>query len=214
MASPRRPDTVESLDDASEVERDGSTVIISSCACAKIMMHAFKHPQNTVGGVLLGEVESISEAAGEDTTIGSTIRCEDVFPLFHRHSLTPMIPLGFSLAEQLCSMVESPGGIKKRIVGYYQCDSPCPTDDEESKLQNSAIVAADKVRENYPGAILCLLDARRLSMETNPILVFSKSRDGWSQLKPDNVIVSAKSLSVARRAISEARCVGDFSLAT
>ena len=110
-------------------------VVLSTPAYLKIMLHASKHPHCPVNGLLLGQGSA-----------ADTLSVSDAVPLFHQHTLSPMLEAATTLAEQHCA--EQGGGLK--IVGYYHANERA-NDRELSQLvrQVHAKVNGDRERAEH-----------------------------------------------------------------
>ncbi|KFG64312.1 family UPF0172 protein [Toxoplasma gondii RUB] len=81
-------------------------VAFTATAYSKMVMHAAKHTQDAVNGVLLGRL--LPANAGErerdkaDIQQPHTLLCVDAVPLFHSFILPPMMTCAFELVEELC----------------------------------------------------------------------------------------------------------------
>ena len=119
-------------------------VVLSTPAYLKIMLHAAKHPHCPVNGLLLGQGSA-----------AETLSVSDAVPLFHQHTLSPMLEAATTLAEQYC--VERGDGLK--IVGYYHANERA-NDREVSQLVRQVHA---KVNENFAGAVLLMVDNEQLA---------------------------------------------------
>lgn len=74
-----------------------------------MVMHAAKHTQDAVNGVLLGRFlpsppkkGETEEPGADETQQPQTVLCVDAVPLFHSFILPPMMACAFELVEELC----------------------------------------------------------------------------------------------------------------
>merc|ERR1712110_159436 len=77
-------------------------------AYAKALMHGCKHSSEAVTGILIG------------TASGKVLKVVDAIPLFHTHSLAPMLKIACMLIEQYCRTLS--GGAYE-IVGLYHASA-------------------------------------------------------------------------------------------
>ena len=120
-------------------------VVLSTPAYLKIMLHASKHPHCPVNGLLLGQGSA-----------ADTLSVSDAVPLFHQHTLSPMLEAATTLAEQHCA--EQGGGLK--IVGYYHANERA-NDRELSQLEVSVGRTSDE-KKKVEQIILLLTQTSRL----------------------------------------------------
>lgn len=66
---------------------------VSGCAYATMVLHAIKHPQDSVCGLLIGTEDSELCKRGE-------VLCADAVPLLHTHILHPQLRLGVELVSR------------------------------------------------------------------------------------------------------------------
>lgn len=110
-------------------------------AYGKAVMHCCKHSSEACFGVFLGRSN------------GKVLQITDAMPLFHTHSLGPMLKAAFMMIEQHCRNVG--GGLE--IVGIYHATSSGNTDITPVKA------IADKVASTFSGASVWAFDSNRLA---------------------------------------------------
>ena len=108
------------------------------------MLHAAKHPHCPVNGLLLGHGSA-----------ADTLHVSDAAPLFHNHTLSPMLEAATMLVEQHCA--GEGGGLQ--IVGYYHANERA--DDRELSQLVRQVHA--KINENFSGAVLLIVDNEALA---------------------------------------------------
>merc|ERR1712014_219001 len=94
-------------------------------AYAKAVMHCCKYSSEACLGVFVGSMN------------GKSLQIVDAMPLFHTHSLAPMLKASFMMVDQHCRDV---GGVE--IVGIYHANAQRSTDIAPVKA------IADKVASN------------------------------------------------------------------
>ena len=147
---------------------------VGTPAYLKVMMHAAKHPHCAVNGLLLG-------SGG-----GATVRVVDAVPLFHQHTLGPMLEAATLIVEKYCEEEATTGhyGAKVQIVGYYHANER--VDDTERKPLVRQIHA--KVNDNFPGAVLLMVNNAALASGTSVALdAFHKGGGGDEDLSACSV---------------------------
>merc|ERR1719437_215966 len=87
---------------ASSVSGMPKTFAFDPKAYAKAVMHCCKHGSEAVTGIFIG------------SSSGKVLKLVDAIPLFHTHSLAPMLKIACMLIEQHCRTV---GNLE--IVGIY-----------------------------------------------------------------------------------------------
>mmetsp|Transcript_20858 Transcript_20858/g.45958 ORF Transcript_20858/g.45958 Transcript_20858/m.45958 type:complete len:206 (+) Transcript_20858:75-692(+) len=150
-------------------------------AYAKVIMHGCKHSSEAVVGVLIGVLS------------GKALRVVDAVPLFHTHSLGPMLKIAFMLIEQHCR--SSGNGLE--IIGIYHGSVSGST--ELSPVKG----IADKVASNFGSATCWALDLAKMSQRQFALHGMYHSKDEWKQISSEAVSVSDEALKQTGRAISE-----------
>lgn len=96
---------------------------IGQTAYVKIVLHALKHPNNSVSGVLVGKVTGSSTSENSET--GFRVDVIDAVPLFHgQHGLLPSLEL--SLSQVLCL---------KSFPSMFRSSEPLGLSDFKDKMQ-------------------------------------------------------------------------------
>lgn len=97
---------------------------VSSLAHTKMVLHAVRHPNSTIHGILLGSI-------GADSTSNSgsaTLEITNALPVFHSTPTKPLLEISLRLAESYCSSSNSSSTTttptttsisKQKIVGWY-----------------------------------------------------------------------------------------------
>eukprot|EP00937_MAST-01D_sp_MAST-1D-sp2_P004897 g4897.t1 len=119
-------------------------VQLSTPAYLKLTLHAAKYPHCPVNGLLVGW------GSGADV-----LHVVDAVPLFHQHTLSPMLEAATMLVEQHCQSA----GEQLSIVGYYHANER--VGDTEQKALVRQIHA--KVNENFSGAVLLMVQGDELA---------------------------------------------------
>eukprot|EP00929_Paragymnodinium_shiwhaense_P115481 TRINITY_DN84407_c0_g1_i1.p2 TRINITY_DN84407_c0_g1~~TRINITY_DN84407_c0_g1_i1.p2 ORF type:complete len:194 (+),score=37.76 TRINITY_DN84407_c0_g1_i1:104-685(+) len=149
-------------------------------AYAKAVMHCSKHASESVLGVLLGSAS------------GSTLTVSDVVPLFHTHSLAPMLKIAFMIIDQHCQSTSD------EIVGIYYATPSGNTELTPVKA------IADKVASNYAGGASAWgLDAAKVGQDQFAFVGMRHAKDQWSACGADAGAVSQEGLKHTKRLISE-----------
>ncbi|XP_061876690.1 ER membrane protein complex subunit 9 [Entelurus aequoreus] len=145
-------------------------VELSCRAYVKMYLHACLFPRCSVNGLLLS-----SSPAGGDVCV------TDCVPLLHSHlSLAPITQLALTQVDVWCSQTQ------QRIVGYYQANS-CASD---SSPTQGATKIADKIAEQFDGAVLLMLDGSKMSPDFRvpPIVMYERKDSRWT-LKDKHMIM-------------------------
>lgn len=182
-----------------------SGAAVSGCAYAKMVLHALKHPQDCVCGLLIGTEANECCKRGE-------VLCTDAVPLLHTHMLHPQLRLGVELTETMCEMGQledscssssSGNESKQQIVGFYYSDV-LTVPDKGPSIKKEAAHIARVLRQHYPHLLVCLLDFRALS-EHKPVTTFwGPSGSSWSRM-PDHAIRCSKAaIELAETAVARA----------
>ncbi|XP_061777306.1 ER membrane protein complex subunit 9 [Nerophis ophidion] len=145
-------------------------VELSCRAYVKMYLHACLFPRCSVNGLLLS-----SSPAGGDVCV------TDCVPLLHSHlSLAPITQLALTQVDVWCSQTQ------QRIVGYYQANA-CASD---SSPTQGATKIADKIAEQFDGAVLLMLDGSKMSPDFRvpPIVMYERKDSRWT-LKDKHMIM-------------------------
>lgn len=151
-------------------------------AYAKAVMHCCKHSSDACLGVFVGQSN------------GKTLQITDAMPLFHTHSLAPMLKVAFTLIEQHCK------GLGLEIVGIYHTTAQGGTEMTPVKP------IADKVAAAFSGASVWSFDAAKLSA-TGQQFAFTgmyHSKDEWKSVGADvDTGLADEALKRTSRLVSE-----------
>lgn len=180
---------------------------ISGSAYAKMVLHALKHPQDAVCGLLIGPEDNGLSKRGE-------VLCADSVPLLHTHMLHPQLRLGVELVETMCEMPHSANGdsclscgptsgSKQKIVGFYYCDV-LTVPEKPPAINKEAAHICKVLRQHYPDLLVCLLDFRVLA-ERKPVTAFwLPSGSSWKRIPPEAVRCSDAAIELVETAIANA----------
>eukprot|EP00928_Gymnodinium_smaydae_P070207 TRINITY_DN54106_c0_g1_i1.p1 TRINITY_DN54106_c0_g1~~TRINITY_DN54106_c0_g1_i1.p1 ORF type:complete len:214 (+),score=48.88 TRINITY_DN54106_c0_g1_i1:83-724(+) len=157
-------------------------------AYAKLVMHCCKHSSSPCLGVLLGQ------AQGQTGSGKAGVRIMDAVPLFHTHSLAPMLKVAFMLIDQHCRKA----GGELQIVGIYHAASHSAVE-----LAPTAKPIGDKIAAQFSGASIWAFDASRLAQQQPALKGFSSAKDEWKPLPADAAGVSGDVLKHTARLITE-----------
>ncbi|PFH38091.1 hypothetical protein BESB_004320 [Besnoitia besnoiti] len=90
--------------EASSAARSAAPLVaFTATAYSKMVMHASKHTQDAVNGILLGRLLPPPSNNAKKEERQQTILCVDTVPLFHSFILPPMMSCAFELVEELCA---------------------------------------------------------------------------------------------------------------
>ncbi|XP_061122015.1 ER membrane protein complex subunit 9 [Syngnathus typhle] len=145
-------------------------VELSCRAYVKMYLHACLFPRCSVNGVLLSS-----------TSAGGAVCVTDCVPLLHSHlSLAPVTQLALTQVDVWCSQT------RQRIVGYYQANA-CVSDCSPTQ---GALKIADKIAEQFDGAVLLMLDGSKMSPDYRvpPIVMYERKDSRWT-LKDKHTIM-------------------------
>ena len=109
---------------------DGSTVMFSSEAYSKMLLHAAKYPWAAVNGLLLG------------TSNEQAVEVKDAVPLFHTAVLAPMLEVAMLLVDEYCQSEQSAAGLS--IVGYYHANAR----NNDGEIPSLARIVSEKIAVN------------------------------------------------------------------
>ncbi|XP_077364679.1 ER membrane protein complex subunit 9 [Festucalex cinctus] len=146
-------------------------VELSCRAYVKMYLHACLFPRCSVNGLLLSS----------SSTGGAVCCVTDCVPLLHSHlSLAPVTQLALTQVDVWCSQTQ------QRIVGYYQANA-CASD---SSPTQGALKIADKIAEQFDGAVLLMLDGSKMSPDHRvpPIVMYERKDSRW-MLKDKHTIM-------------------------
>lgn len=134
-----------------------------------LMLHAYKHPELAVNGVLLG-----SEAGG-------AVRITRAVPLFHGiTSLLPMLEAAMLQVDELCASIDL------KVVGYYHANERRA----DCELGHVARKISERIQSRFNPAVIALIDNRGMhSADKIPLLVFSLAGSVWTPLGAASVRV-------------------------
>ncbi|XP_077411181.1 ER membrane protein complex subunit 9 [Vanacampus margaritifer] len=145
-------------------------VELSCRAYVKMYLHACLFPRCSVNGLLLSS-----------SSVGGAVCVTDCVPLLHSHlSLAPVTQLALTQVDVWCSQTQ------QRIVGYYQANA-CVSD---SSPTQGALKIADKIAEQFDGAVLLMLDGSKMSPDHRvpPIVMYERKDSRW-MLKDKHTIM-------------------------
>jgi len=149
-------------------------------AYAKALMHGCKHASEAVTGIFIG------------SSNGKVLKVVDAIPLFHTHSLAPMLKVACMLIEQHCKTV---GGLE--IVGMYHATISGSLDITPVKA------IADKIASNFPAASVWALDTTKLPGKQFALHGMSQVKEEWKPISCDSVNLSEEALKQTTRVIAE-----------
>ncbi|XP_051910661.1 ER membrane protein complex subunit 9 [Hippocampus zosterae] len=145
-------------------------VELSCRAYVKMYLHACLFPRCSVNGLLLSS-----------SSAGGAVCVTDCVPLLHSHlSLAPVTQLALTQVDVWCSQTQ------QRIVGYYQANA-CASDCSPTQ---AAMKIADKIAEQFDGAVLLMLDGSKMSPDYRvpPIVMYERKDSKW-MLKDKHTIM-------------------------
>jgi len=124
---------------------------LEDLAYAKIILHALKHPHQTVNGVLLGSPPS-----------SGCVIIVDAVPLQHHWTnLSPMMEVGLGMA---INHAHSRG---LQVVGYYQA----PERVGDTTLSPAGECVAAKIKDSFQTPVALVLNGSKLDEESSAALV-------------------------------------------
>merc|ERR1719313_1582963 len=153
----------------------------SGTAYAKAVMHCCKHGSQPVLGVLLGH------------TVAKGLHVTDAIPLFHTHSLAPMLKAAFMIIEQRCRDI----GDGLEIIGIYHATTSGHGD------MNPVRSIADKVAQQFAGAVAWTFDVSRFSNSQAAFVGMQHVKDEWKSVGVEGAVVSEETLKQTARLISD-----------
>ncbi|KAL6066173.1 ER membrane protein complex subunit 8 [Balamuthia mandrillaris] len=145
---------------------------IRPLAYSKLLLHSAKYPHQAVNGVLVGTTES---------TKGDNAVIEDYIPLFHGHTLAPLLEVAMHLIEEYCAKQG------QEILGYFHANE-LAADTEFGALAQKI---ADRLCLWNPKSIALLLEEPK-KQATNeaeenttalPLRAFIKDSNKWQEKK-------------------------------
>lgn len=149
-------------------------------AYAKAVLHVSKHSSSSVLGLFLGHAD------------GKVIKVMETIPLFHTHTLAPMLKIACMLAEEHCKLT---GGME--IVGIYHATPSGSTEMTPVKA------IADKIAANFASASVWSLDAAKLPEKQFAFKGMGRVKDEWKAIGGDLVSLNSEVFSETFRLISE-----------
>eukprot|EP00930_Biecheleria_cincta_P092095 TRINITY_DN81900_c0_g1_i1.p1 TRINITY_DN81900_c0_g1~~TRINITY_DN81900_c0_g1_i1.p1 ORF type:complete len:227 (-),score=46.13 TRINITY_DN81900_c0_g1_i1:76-699(-) len=149
-------------------------------AYAKAVLHGCKHSSEPVLGLFLGAAS------------GKVMKVLDAIPLFHTHSLAPMLKVACMLAEEHCKAV---GGLE--IIGLYHAAPSGSTEMTPVKA------IAEKVASNFSSASVWTLDASKLPDNKFAFQGLGYVKDEWKAIGGDAVALSNEALGETSKLITE-----------
>eukprot|EP00931_Biecheleriopsis_adriatica_P105652 TRINITY_DN80204_c0_g1_i1.p1 TRINITY_DN80204_c0_g1~~TRINITY_DN80204_c0_g1_i1.p1 ORF type:complete len:233 (+),score=62.72 TRINITY_DN80204_c0_g1_i1:67-699(+) len=149
-------------------------------AYAKAAMHGCKHSSEPVLGLFIGSAS------------GKVMKVMDAIPLFHTHSLGPMLKIACMLTEEHC---KAAGGLE--IIGLYHATPSGSTEMTPVKA------IAEKIGSNFASASVWTLDAGKLSEKQFAFKGLGHVKDEWKAIGSDAVSLSSEAMDGVARLISE-----------
>lgn len=145
---------------------------ISDVAFTKLLLHAWKYPQNPVNGYLIGKVNTTkaADSDGSSLTVGeganSSITVSDAIPLFHSHTLATSLEVATELID--CG--------ENEIVGYYYANERV----DEASIPIVAERIANQLIKDVPGAALVQINNQRLQdPDDHALEALGYTKNGW-----------------------------------
>ncbi|XP_052712801.1 ER membrane protein complex subunit 8-like [Crassostrea angulata] len=141
-------------------------LIVSIQAYCKILLHAVKHPNCAVNGVLLAE-----DNKSKDRKV---LKFVDCVPLFHLTlSLSPMLEAALLQIDAYC---KSRGYI---IAGYYQANENL----RDKELNNVAKTIGRRIQENCANSYIFMVDNERLFPDavSEMYRIYSPREASWKE---------------------------------
>mmetsp|Transcript_91291 Transcript_91291/g.144261 ORF Transcript_91291/g.144261 Transcript_91291/m.144261 type:complete len:209 (+) Transcript_91291:81-707(+) len=158
--------------------------VFEPTAYAKAIMHGCKHASDRVIGVFIGSA-----------TDPKVVRIVDAIPLFHTHTLAPMLKIAFMLIEKHCM------DNQLEILGFYHASPDGGID--KSPVQP----IADKLAANCSNASLWALELQRLAEKKCAMVgMHYSSKEGdkdWRAVSPEAIRVGAEVFEQTERVIAE-----------
>lgn len=161
-----------------------TSYVVEGEAYVKIMLHAAKYPHRVVNGILVGKAE------------GQGYVIQDAFPLFHQHTLAPMLELACASIEAYCATKE-----ECLIVGYYHGNELV----DDMKVHPIAQSIADKIESNCSRSCLLLINGSALNNESKLglDLYLKDVKRGWIPLDDRLSIDSSRASKYLSKALEE-----------
>mmetsp|Transcript_41291 Transcript_41291/g.131309 ORF Transcript_41291/g.131309 Transcript_41291/m.131309 type:complete len:208 (-) Transcript_41291:127-750(-) len=151
-------------------------------AYAKALMHGCKHSSEAVIGIFIGCVS------------GKALKIMDAIPLFHTHSLAPMLKVACMLIEQHC---RAQGGLE--VVGLYHASA-------SGSLDMAPVKAiADKLASNFALASVWALDAAKLPEQQLALRGSCHNKEEWKPIGSEAVSLGDEAMQHTARLVSEMR---------
>lgn len=138
-------------------------VTFEPAAYNTLMLHAYKHAELAVNGILLGR-----EAGG-------TVQVAKAVPLFHGiTSLLPMLEVAMLQIDEYCASVDL------TIVGYYHANERYA----DRELGHVARKIGERLQSRFNQAVIALVDNRGMNSAPDklPLFVFSLAGNVWTPL--------------------------------
>ncbi|THD21091.1 ER membrane protein complex subunit 8 [Fasciola hepatica] len=141
-----------------------SSVHIQHLPSIKMVLHAAKHPESAVNGVVLCQQQD-----------GLRVVITDYIPFFHSPlTLAPMLEVALHQTESYCN------ANNLRICGYFQSNEHV----HDNTPTPFACKIADKIHEKSGPACLIMLRNDRLYPPTNNCFsIYTLSQDKWCETK-------------------------------
>jgi len=143
-------------------------------------MHGCKHSSDAVLGLFVGSAN------------GKVMKVVDSIPLFHTHSLGPMLKIACMLTEEHCKAV---GGLE--IIGLYHATPLGNTEMTPVKA------IAEKLASNFSNASVWTLDAGKLDDRHFAFKGLGHKDNDWKAIGNDAVSISSEALEQTVKLISE-----------
>ncbi|GAA6058683.1 hypothetical protein JCM10212_003371 [Sporobolomyces blumeae] len=170
-----------------------SSYTLSHRAATLPILHAARHPTQTVCGLLVGTSSSSRDHA-----------VSDAIPLLHHWTeLSAMMELALQIAEH---HVKAKG---KEIIGLYIANERLGDLDVPVGLGK----AADAIQRQNEHALIVMIDNVRLNSTTSPFLPYLSSSSTWSHSTSTALSISDPSTLATAQSLIEAgrhELVGDF----
>ncbi|GAA5870363.1 hypothetical protein JCM16303_001976 [Sporobolomyces ruberrimus] len=167
-----------------------SNYTLSARARTLPILHAAKHPTQTVCGLLVGSSRSISDA----------------IPLLHHWTeLSAMMEVALQLAEV---HVKQQG---KEVLGLYVANERIG----DLSVPPGLGKVADMIRQDNPDALVLTIDNEKLNSEESPYLTYANSSSTWSRSRSTKLSLDTESsqlnASIQKHlSSSHQNLVGDF----
>ncbi|KYR01346.1 hypothetical protein DLAC_11500 [Tieghemostelium lacteum] len=150
-----------------------NNLTISMNALVKIHLHSFKYTSSTINGIILGNISK-----NQNTKDDPTLKIQDIIPLFHTNTLSPMFEVAMIQIEEYCKVKNLD------ILGYYHANQNLTNELDPEPIAKKI---ADKLYNELHS--MCFLMVTKIDADNYPIGLAAMERQSVEQWRSNKNII-------------------------